>query len=97
MLPCNPDIIFPGRKVAIFVHGCFWHQHKGCRYATMPKSNHEFWEEKFRVNLARDRRNILALELVGWRAFEVWECDLKKSGPEEVALQLRQQIMTDSS
>jgi DNA mismatch endonuclease (patch repair protein) len=73
-LPGTPDIVLPGRKVAIFVHGCFWHQHQGCRFAKMPASNKPFWEEKLRENIGRDRRNISRLLHNGWRVLIVWEC-----------------------
>lgn len=76
-LPGNPDIVLPKLKTCIFVHGCFWHRHPGCRYATMPKTRTEFWAEKFSKNVARDARSILALRQLGWRAIIIWECQLK--------------------
>lgn len=74
-LPGRPDLVFPGRKAVIFVHGCFWHRHPGCRDASVPKSNVEFWERKFRENVDRDARNIAALEEAGWRVLVIWECE----------------------
>ncbi|WP_439849746.1 very short patch repair endonuclease [Pseudomonas syringae] len=76
-LPGNPDIVLPKLKTCIFVHGCFWHRHPGCRYATMPKTRPEFWAEKFSKNVARDAKSILALRQLGWRTIIIWECQLK--------------------
>ena len=77
-LPGRPDIVFHGCKKAIFVNGCFWHRHSGCRYATTPKTRAEFWEAKFAANVGRDRRNIAALEEMGWSVAVVWQCELKQ-------------------
>ena len=74
-LPGTPDICFPGRRKVIFVHGCFWHRHVGCRRTTTPKTRTTFWEEKFKQNVARDRRNIAALEEQGWNTLTVWGCE----------------------
>lgn len=76
-LPGKPDIVMPKFQAAIFVHGCFWHRHENCRYATTPKTRPEFWLKKFEGNVARDRRNLLALREAGWRTAIVWECALK--------------------
>ncbi|MEQ4283259.1 MULTISPECIES: very short patch repair endonuclease [Pseudomonas] len=76
-LPGNPDIVLPKLKTCIFVHGCFWHRHPGCRYATMPKTRPEFWAEKFSKNVARDAKSILALRQLGWSTIIIWECQLK--------------------
>lgn len=76
-LPCKPDIIFPSQRLAVFVHGCFWHQHDGCKYARIPKSRIEFWAEKFRRNRHRDARNIATLQECGWTPIVVWDCELK--------------------
>lgn len=76
-LPGSPDIVLPARKVAIFVHGCFWHGH-GCKRAgRLPKTNADFWAKKLAANLARDARNRSALENLGWKVLVVWECELK--------------------
>jgi DNA mismatch endonuclease (patch repair protein) len=75
-LPGKPDLVFVRHKAVVFVHGCFWHRHHGCSIATTPKSNIDFWVEKFDRNVARDRRNILALQALGWRVYVVWECEL---------------------
>lgn len=74
----KPDIVIPRLRVCIFVHGCFWHRHPGCPYATNPKTRPEFWNEKFQKNVARDLANIDLLEVAGWNVLVVWECQLKK-------------------
>lgn len=78
-LPGRPDLVFPGRKKVIFVHGCFWHRHPDpdCKLARLPKSRHEFWIPKLEGNRARDLRQLEALEALGWRALVLWECGLK--------------------
>lgn len=73
-LPGTPDIVMPGRKIAIFVHGCFWHFHEGCRYAKMPTTRPDFWKAKLHANVDRDRRSIEKLNAMGWRVLCVWEC-----------------------
>lgn len=73
-LPGVPDIVLPGRKVAIFVHGCFWHQHSGCRLVKMPSTNAEFWKGKLEKNVERDRTHVAALLSKGWRVLIIWEC-----------------------
>jgi DNA mismatch endonuclease (patch repair protein) len=78
-LPGSPDLIFPRRKLALFVHGCFWHRHKGCLNAYNPKSNVEFWKGKFKSNVARDRRVRGELERMGWRVAVIWECETANS------------------
>jgi DNA mismatch endonuclease (patch repair protein) len=74
-LPGSPDLVFPGRKLALFVHGCFWHRHHGCACAYRPKSNIAFWEGKFKNNVARDKRVLGELEEMGWRVAIIWECE----------------------
>ncbi|MFC4239346.1 very short patch repair endonuclease [Marinobacter oulmenensis] len=70
----KPDIVLPRHGLIIFVHGCFWHRHSGCRLASVPKTRPEFWEAKFRSNRLRDKRNKLALEDMRWLVEVVWEC-----------------------
>lgn len=76
-LPGKPDIVLPKYRTVVFVHGCFWHRHRRCRYASMPKSNVEFWIEKFKLNVARDKRNAAALQKAGWRCLTIWGCETK--------------------
>lgn len=77
-LPGSPDIVLPKYRSVVFVHGCFWHRHAGCRYCTTPKSNAEFWSRKFAANVERDRRQRRLLQERGWKVFTVWECQLGK-------------------
>ncbi|WP_420566743.1 very short patch repair endonuclease [Thalassovita sp.] len=78
-LPGRPDIVLARHHVAIFVHGCYWHRHRGCRFASIPKSNSEFWQEKFDRNVERDSRARDDLLEKGWRVAVVWECALAKN------------------
>ena len=78
-LPGSPDIVLPKYKTAIFVNGCFWHGHVGCKYFVWPENNAEFWREKITANIERDSRNIKLLEQAGWKVLVVWECELKKN------------------
>lgn len=83
-LPGSPDIVLPGRNIAIFVHGCFWHRHAQCRLATLPATRREFWNAKFEANVNRDQNAIFQLRSKGWRVLLVWECSTKS----EVGLNL---------
>lgn len=83
-LPGSPDLVLPRWEVAVFVHGCFWHRHLGCRYTTNPSTRSEFWQSKFEANVARDSAVRAALFTQGWRVATVWECALRK--PERVEL-----------
>ncbi|MEM9417689.1 MAG: DNA mismatch endonuclease Vsr [Planctomycetota bacterium] len=74
-LPGKPDIVLPRYKTVVFVHGCYWHRHKGCRLAYTPKTRVEFWNTKFTANVERDRRNVRELEQSGWKVIIVWECE----------------------
>src|ERR1700746_743754 len=76
-LPGCPDLVFPKQKKAIFVHGCFWHSHPGCRFGRLPKSNLKFWRPKLEGNRERDERNIRKLRRMGWKVLIVWQCKLK--------------------
>lgn len=73
----KPDLVFSGRRKVIFVNGCFWHGHAGCRYARLPKTRIDFWRAKRKANRARDRENIARLEADGWKVLTVWQCELK--------------------
>lgn len=88
-LPGTPDIVLPKYNTVIFVNGCFWHGHEGCKYFRLPKSNIEFWEQKIKNNVARDARNETELKALGWRVIRVWECEIKAvKGREEYLKQL---------
>jgi len=76
-LPGRPDIVFPRHHTVVFVHGCFWHHHDGCKYATMPASRQEFWANKLSENVARDQYQIATLQELGWKVLVVWECELR--------------------
>ena len=76
-LPGSPDIVLPKYKTVIFVHGCFWHRHENCKYASTPKTREEFWEAKFRENINRDKLNQENLSSKGWKIIVVWECEIK--------------------
>ena len=77
-LPGTPDVVFPKYKVVILVHGCFWHQHEGCRRATIPKTRAEFWKKKLHGNVERDA-TVAALEAQGWRVEIIWECETRNA------------------
>jgi DNA mismatch endonuclease (patch repair protein) len=77
-LPGTPDIVLPKYKTVIFVNGCFWHGHEGCKYFVWPKNNAEFWKAKILQNIERDKRDFERLENVGWKVIVVWECCLKR-------------------
>ena len=76
-LPGSPDIVLPRYKTVIFVNGCFWHGHEGCRYFVWPESNKDFWKNKIETNIARDNKKTASLESMGWKVITVWECELK--------------------
>lgn len=85
-LPGRPDLVFPSRRAAIFVHGCFWHRHEGCRKASMPKTRVEFWQAKFARNVERDAEVQERLRAAGWRVLVVWECEIGRSGDLDATL-----------
>ena len=88
----RPDIAYPGRKIAIFVNGCFWHHHEGCKYATTPARNAGYWEAKFERNRERDEEVRRELEGEGWQVVVIWECELKGARLEETRERLRREI-----
>lgn len=77
-LPGKPDLVFPKHRLAVFVHGCFWHRHPGCTRASMPSTRAEFWRAKFAANVIRDTRQQAALAALGWTVIVLWECGLKE-------------------
>lgn len=94
-LPGRPDIVLPKWRAVVLVHGCFWHRHPGCRYATNPSTRPEFWSAKFAGNVERDARNHSALRALGWRMATVWECALSKDRLADSATQLVDWIRSD--
>lgn len=95
-LPGSPDVVLPRYRLAIFVHGCFWHRHLGCRYAATPATRPEFWIEKLEKNRERDMRAQSELLALGWRVAIVWECSLKKSSNDSL-IRLRDFIASESN
>ena len=90
----HPDFVFLNKRIAIFVDGCFWHGHEGCKYFVWPKSNADFWKEKISGNIRRDKDNIRKLSQLGWNIITVWECELKTDKREETLSKLVHQIKT---
>lgn len=91
-LPGKPDIVLPKYKTVIFVNGCFWHAHEGCKYFVWPKNNADFWKKKIESNVARDMKNCQLLENLGWKILVVWECELRKKTCPQMLTQLCLQI-----
>jgi DNA mismatch endonuclease (patch repair protein) len=85
-LPGRPDIVLPKYKTAIFVNGCFWHGHSGCKYYILPKTRSDWWLRKITYTIQRDKNNREQLKKLGWRVFVVWECDLRKTARIESVL-----------
>lgn len=85
-LPGKPDIVLPKYRTAIFVHGCFWHGHEGCKYFSLPKSNADWWKEKIQRNMELDRKYLLTLEHEGWKVLSIFECELKPKTKEKTLL-----------
>jgi DNA mismatch endonuclease, patch repair protein len=93
-LPGTPDVVFPRYRTALFVHGCFWHRHSGCKVANTPKSNQAFWLAKFNSNVDRDARNLKALREQNWKAVVVWECEANTpEKAEKAALKIRRLLL----
>lgn len=84
-LPGSPDFVLPNLGIAIFVHGCFWHRHSGCRLSTTPRRNRDLWERKFRATIERDKRNLCELGKLGWHPIVLWECEVRRREPKEIA------------
>ena len=92
-LPGKPDVVMPKYRVVIFVHGCFWHRHPGCKNTRTPKSNIEFWETKFSRNVENDKRHVRELEDLGWRVITSWECELGNKTFEDTMKRVEQEIL----
>lgn len=88
-LPGKPDLVFPMYRTVVFVHGCFWHRHEGCCYATTPTSNPGFWRDKFASNIRRDAKVTTQLEKLGWRVLVIWACQLNESTLKGLARKIR--------
>ena len=91
-LPGKPDIVLPKYKTVIFVNGCFWHKHEGCRYFVWPKNNAVFWKEKITGNVVRDQKNYEKLRNLGWRIITIWECELKPHNRESTLNRVQSEL-----
>ena len=96
-LPGHPDIVFPKYKTVVFINGCFWHGHEGCKYFVIPKSNVEFWQNKIKTNIERDSVITSKLVALGWTVRVVWECELKTINARERTLPVLYDMITDDS
>ncbi|HMJ46570.1 MAG TPA: DNA mismatch endonuclease Vsr [Ferruginibacter sp.] len=88
ILPGKPDIVLPKYKTVIFVHGCFWHGHKGCKYYNVPKTRTEWWLNKINGNITNDKKTLKALKKLEWKVIEIWECELKPQIFDEIIKKL---------
>ena len=95
-VPGRPDLVFPKYHAVVFVHGCFWHRHEDCRYATTPSTRPEFWQAKFEANVARDTAVRTTLLEDGWRVATIWECALRKPEQLEVSIGLLSAWLTST-
>lgn len=91
-LPGRPDLVLPKYRTVLFVHGCFWHRHKGCRYSTTPTSNAAFWQGKFQANVERDKVAKKALEELGWRVRVIWSCQLNANMLNLLVTRIRNEV-----
>lgn len=91
-LPGKPDIVLKKYRTAVFVHGCFWHRHKGCKDTTTPKSNTAFWKQKFASNIVRDQKHIRELRKSKWKVIVIWECELER--PEKIVTRIRKAMIS---
>lgn len=96
-LPGSPDIVLPKYRTVIFIHGCFWHGHQGCKYYTVPKTNTEFWTAKVARNQQRDQEVWRQLEAKGWYVIVVWECELKKGRFEDTVNSVAAEIIRNGN
>ena len=92
----KPDLVLKKYNITIFINGCFWHRHLNCKYATVPKSNTEYWHSKFQSNIENDRKQIDQLKLEGWKVIVIWECELKPEKMKQTLKQLYDFIVTNS-
>lgn len=96
-LPGSPDIVLPGYKTVIFVNGCFWHGHEGCRFFVWPENNKDFWKAKIETNISRDKKKTATLESMGWRVITIWECELKPKVREQTLLSLLNRLRNNNN
>lgn len=94
-LPGKPDIVLPKYRTVIFINGCFWHGHSGCKYATIPEANHDFWLAKISGNIERDKTNYAKLYELGWKVVEIWQCELKPKFREQTLNNLLTELRND--
>lgn len=92
-LPGKPDIVLPRYHVCVFVNGCFWHKHDGCKYFKWPQSNVEFWRKKIESNVLRDQKEYQALHKLGWETIVVWECELRRDIRSETLEKLKERLI----
>jgi len=85
-LPGKPDMVFPKYRAVVFVHGCFWHRHRDCKFATTPATHNEFWVKKLQDNVDRDQYQVNSLQELGWRVLVVWECELREGASRLIRL-----------
>ena len=95
-LPGHPDIVLPKYKTVVFVDGCFWHGHPGCKYAKRPQSNTDFWESKISANVVRDNKVTTELRLLGWKVIRIWQCELKTTVLQAETLDRLYHLITSS-
>lgn len=91
-MPGKPDLVLPKYNAVIFVHGCYWHGHRGCKYFVVPKSRSAWWLKKITGNIERDKRTIRNIKKAGWRIFIIWECDLKPTTIERTLFKLKKKL-----
>ena len=96
-LPGKPDIVLPKYKTVIFVNGCFWHAHEGCKWFVPPKSNTDFWNKKFGYNIERDRNNYQLLRKMGWNVIVIWECEIRHNDTKQHLDVLMKKIVSVST
>ena len=96
-LPGNPDIVLPKYKVVLFVNGCFWHGHEGCKYFVLPKTNVDFWVNKIKYNRTRDITNHQKLEKMGWKVIVIWECTIRHGDKNQALLDLMNRIVNSNN
>lgn len=91
-MPGKPDIVLPRYKTVIFIHGCFWHGHEGCKYASLPKTRAAWWKEKIKKNIGNDKKAVTALQQAGWKIIILWGCELKPALLEQTLLAVKKSL-----